>query len=241
MTLSMGKWRKFYRRDELLGALVARVDSTRLTCVLIDWMIHRFLEFDRYLEMSYSMSYNSAPGPGPSGNGTEDNDDPVGNDGPSSPSGPTTPSLPTISPSPAKSPTASPTVSPNASPTVSPAPTRTVAPSASITDVGSAASIFECNAAGAVVPVMGTPAAITTPISLSVLYEAESTLNLTDSFLADLELALFSIALNAALNCDNQRRRELFSSLMERKLTTSTTEVGTYHPSLLMMFVVAQL
>jgi hypothetical protein len=66
---------------------------------------------------------------------------------------------------------------------------------------------------------------VTTPISLTILYEAESTVDSTDAFLADLEQALFSIAVEAALEC-NIARRQL--QQLSRKLATSSEVVGTF-------------
>ena len=67
---------------------------------------------------------------------------------------------------------------------------------------------------------------MTTPITLTILYEAESTVDTTDGFLSDLEEALFSIALAAALECNGNARREMQE--VTRKLTTSSSVVGTY-------------
>mmetsp|Transcript_20392 Transcript_20392/g.36995 ORF Transcript_20392/g.36995 Transcript_20392/m.36995 type:complete len:384 (+) Transcript_20392:370-1521(+) len=204
---------------------------------LIDEESRVFMEFERYLEMSmsHSMSYSTGSGSNNDGSGGNnwggDGGDNIGGnngngDGVDSPSIPvTTPSPNTVLPidpddsmAPSSSPAPTETLSavPTSSPTTSPAPTSApVAP-----------TIFECSDQG-VVPA-GTPALVTTPISLTILYEAESTVDSTDAFLADLEQALFSIAVEAALEC-NIARRQL--QQLSRKLATSSEVVGDCTPT----------
>lgn len=163
-----------------------------------------------------SMSYPTGPGSGSGSHGS-----------PSSniPSAPTPTPL-TVFPTPSPSTdTASPSVV-SFPPTA--ASSETEAPSSNPVEF----SLFECSDQGLVLPA-GTPAAVTTPLSLAVYYEVESMSNTTDVFLSDLQLALYSIALTAALDCGGTQRRELQLVTMRRQLTASTTEVGTYNECIL--------
>ena len=189
------------------------------------------MEFERYLDISMSMSYAVGNGSGSGGTGSPSSKYPVAPISTThtvSPStGPTMVSVspsktpPTSSPSPVSVPTSSP--SPVSPPTSSPGP-LSEAPSLHAAEL----SLFECSDQGLVVAA-GTPASVTTLLSLPILLEAESTANTTNAFLSDLELALFSIALIAALDCDgNAQRRELKQvTTMRRQLTLLSKEVGT--------------
>lgn len=169
------------------------------------------------MSMSMSMSYSTGTGGGSGGGGRG------GGGGGSSPWSTTAPT---------DAPTSNPPidgVDGSSAPSMSSAPSATESsvPSASptVATPQSGSLLFECTDQG--VDLAGTPGLVTTPISLTILYEAESTEDSTDGFLADLERALFSIALTAALECDGTTRRELHEAT--RKLATaSSSVVGTY-------------
>lgn len=197
--------------------------SHLLHCCLISY---RLMEFERYLEfsMSVSMSYSTGPGSEGSGSGGSGSGSGGGNNGSPSSSSPPAPTLSSATTSPIASPSTSLPPPPTSSPDIE-AP-DTEAPSSILADNITLDRLFECSDQGVVAA--SAPGAVTTPMSLAVMYEAESTANLTDAFLDDLELALFSMSLTAALDCNATQRRGLQPVDMRRQLTTSTTEMGTY-------------
>ena len=161
-----------------------------------------------------------------------------GGGSPSSTMGPTITPFPTTSPtvSPTNHPSGQPSMAPltsepssppsiSSSPTITPAPTWSPAPTADPTDAAMSNGLFECTDQG-VMPT-SSPGNVTTPISLSVFYEAESMENTTDGFLTDLESALMMIALEAALDCDGTARRGLQQVSVSRRLSADSSIVGT--------------